>query len=548
MTRALTRTEAYRLLIALDRETVRRDGFAAFVKLAWHIVEPTFALQWNWHLDEFCVHAEAMCPPWRKGQAPGANPDDATDAPWADPLIQDLVVNVPPGTTKTMIWSVLWNAYVWTYRPEYRMIWASYHPGVALASAEKTFKLVSSEWYAARWGRVLKPGPQAMGDFDTIAGGFRFSTSVGGPLTGKHAHFLGADDPVKPAGVDSSASEVTAEVLNACNWWKNTAGSRAVDKTTFCRAIVMQRIHESDPSQPMIDEGAVHINIPALFEVDRRYSTPFGSDPRTYEGEPIMVEGRLSKAAFDTEAKRLGGWESAVVCAQLQQRPAPKGGLMFKDETFGKFDTIAYPIARAQSFISVDANYKNSDEAADIGIVRLGATLPKMRVYAAYSERGGLLRAIELIKQEIREGGRPSAILIEEKANGDAIIELLRDPRHGLLGVPIIALVPKTSKEARAHAANLYYAGRAIDHANDMRGLGLGPFEKLLSTFPRGKKKDVVDALTQAILYAASQDETAWRRAVDAYSSTDRAVLGGLGDGDEDGGIGFYDLFSIGRH
>lgn len=529
-----TRAQAQAMLVALDREQVIREGFAAFVKLAWPIVEPTIPLQWNWHLDEFCVHAEALCPPWREA-----------DGSWARPLIYDLVVNVPPGTTKTKIWAVLWNAYVWTFRPEYRMIWASYHPTVALMSAEQTFKLVSSKWYTDRWGKILRSGPQAMGDFETLAGGFRFSTSVGGPLTGKHAHFLGADDPIKPAGVDSASSEISAAVLFANNWWTNTAGSRALDKTNFVRAIIMQRIHESDPSQQMIDGGATHVCIPALFEVERRFKTPFGVDPRTVEGEPIMIEGRLSKAAFDAEARRLGGWDGPVASAQLQQRPAPKGGLMFRDDTFGHFVTLAYPLNRCGSFISVDANFKKSDDAADIGIVRLGSQLPKMRVYAAYSERGGLIRAIELIKQELREGGPARGLLIEAKANGDAIIELLNHPRHGLRGVPIVALIPLESKEARAHAANVYYQAHGIEHADDMRGMGKTAFEGLLSTFPRGKKKDVVDALTQAILYAAKFDQTAWNSAMAAYSAQDRAILGGMGGGD-DGGIDFDDLFSIG--
>lgn len=527
------------MLIALDRERIHREGFSAFVKLAWHIVEATIPLQWNWHLDEFCVHAEAMCPPWRNEPTPEqAAKGELGD--WADALIYDLVVNVPPGTTKSKIWTVLWNAYVWTYRPEYRFVWASYHPTVSHDLAEQTFKLVSSAWYVERWGQVLRPGPQAIGDFETLAGGFRFSTSVGGPLTGKHAHFLGADDPIKPAGVDSLSSEISADVLFANNWWMNTAGSRALDKSKFVRAIIMQRIHESDPSAQMIEGGAVHIMFPALFEVDRKCVTQWGCDPRTYDGEPIMLTGRLSKAAFDAEAKRLGGWEGPVATAQLQQRPAPKGGVLFKDHTFGHFASIAYPLNRTFSIISVDANFKKAEEASDIGICRIGASLPKIRVYAAYSERGGFMRAIELIEQEIKDGGPPTAILIEDKANGSAIIEILRTVKR----LPnVIALCPLESKEARAHAANVYYEAACVEHATDMRGMGLAPFEQLLSTFPRGKKKDIVDALTQGLLYAASKDQEAWLRAVASFTPADRAVLGGFGD---DGDVDFGRLFSFG--
>jgi phage terminase large subunit-like protein len=515
-------------LAALDREAVASEGFARFVKLTWPIVEPTRKLEWTWHLDQFCLHAECCSPPWRDPPEPGE-----TQGAWAKPLIKDLVVNVPPGTTKSMIWSVLWPAWVWTFRPEARFITVAFTPVLATGLAEKHYDLVTSPWYSDRW-RAMPPGRQGVTEFHTAARGWRYTTSIGGAITGQHADFLIIDDPVKPSDADASAAETSAAVKKAVEWLGSSAASRAFDKANFVNVLVMQRITEFDPSEEMLKRpGVVHLNIPALYEPTRAYSTPYGKDPRTREGEQLGTTTNTTKENFDALAARMGGWTSPTAEAQLQQRPSPKGGLMFKDENFGKFDILAHPLIKSFNVISVDANFKKSDESSDIGIVRVGSNLPKLRVYATYSERGGFTRTLELIEEELRAGGRTNAILIEDKANGSALIEILRKKFSN-----VVALIPLESKEARAQAANVYYEAHSVEHCLQMRGgMGLAQFERFLSVFPRGLKKDVVDALAQALLYLTSKDIEAWKRAVNAWDSHDRRALGGLG---------FDDLYSIG--
>jgi phage terminase large subunit-like protein len=205
---------------------------------------------------------------------------------------------------------------------------------------------------------------------------------------------------------------------------------------------------------------------------------------------------------------------------------------VFKSSNFLHCESVAYPLARAFNIISVDANFKNAEDASDIALVRLGSALPKIRVYAARSERGGLIEAIAMIKQEIKEGGRPSAILIEDKANGSAIIELLRKKIGN-----VVAILPKESKDARAHATNVYYEGRAIEHCNDMRGMGREAFEKMLEAYPGGLKRDIIDALAQGVMYCVSKDQAAWKKAVNIWDAHDRMVGGSLD---------FDDLFSVG--
>src|SRR3954465_12302436 len=95
----ITPAQARALLAQIDVAAIREHGFSEFVKRAWHVIEPTNKLEWNWHLEESCIHAEACMPPWRED---GTKPWKESGAKWAAPLIRDLVVNQPPGTSKSI--------------------------------------------------------------------------------------------------------------------------------------------------------------------------------------------------------------------------------------------------------------------------------------------------------------------------------------------------------------------------------------------------------------------------------------------------------------
>ena len=115
-------------LAAVDVERVRRGGFREFVRRAWPQVE-TAPLRWGWHMDAVCEHLEAV----QRRE------------------LRDLVINVPPGTSKTLLASVLFEPWVWTLSPEHRFITASFNDRVILHNARRTRSLVESPWWAARW-------------------------------------------------------------------------------------------------------------------------------------------------------------------------------------------------------------------------------------------------------------------------------------------------------------------------------------------------------------------------------------------------------------
>src|SRR5690606_34247123 len=148
--RPLTLTEADRL--AIERELCRRS-LADFAKLAWPILEPATPLKWGWALDAICQHLEAV----------------------SDGRINRLLMNVPPGTMKSLLTAVIWPAWEWGPRgmPEKRFISTAHKQDLAVRDNLKCRRLIQSEWYQARWPITLTGDQNAKTKFENDRTGFR---------------------------------------------------------------------------------------------------------------------------------------------------------------------------------------------------------------------------------------------------------------------------------------------------------------------------------------------------------------------------------------
>lgn len=515
--------EFKRAIVALDRELVRRDGFYKFVELAWQHVssnsnQPFVPAR---HIEEMCKHAEHMTPGSRAcphpprelfERGPVGDKAHAAACNAVMPTFQNLVCNIPPGYTKSMVWGILWLAWIWTFRPEYRQMYVSYDHGMSMLNARLCRDLVRSQWYRERWGDILHPtNARKEGEFWTKAGGLRFSTSIGGKGTGRHFHGTVVDDPIKPLRVETVNEDIGAQVKNANSWMQTVLPSRTINARTYTKVIVMQRIHEEDPAGKAIEEKLPDgtrsyqlLCLPARFDPEEICKTLVGGDWRSQRDE-MLEPVRYPRDVEDKRAAGMGGWDGPVASAQLNQKPAPPGGLIFKKESFGVFSEAQLPCHRTFLTLSIDANFKEGEVSSDCGITITGSSLEagaRLYVYHAQSENMGFIALLNLIEQLLKSYPGIAAILIEDKANGPALIEMLRQKHYN-----VIAVDPKTSKSARAHAANVLYQGRSVYHNSAMTDLVW--FEKVLSTYPRGKKKDVVDALSQQLLYLAQGDDAA---------------------------------------
>ena len=309
-----------------DREAVHRrcQRFSEFVRMAWDVIEPGTPLRWNWHLDAMCDHLEAIS----RGRLPGR-----------------LIINVPPGSSKSTIVTVLWQAWEWgpLGKRSHRFVTTSYELGNVKRDTGKTLDVIRSRWFQAMWPEVLLK-TEAVLSFSNHDTGTRLGVAFKS-VTGKRGDRLVVDDPhnIEQAESDNQRDTQVRRFieggLNRVNDWETSA-----------IVIVMQRLHQNDLTGELLarEFGFIHLCIPMEFEPARRCTTALQvpdpdrpgktknwTDPRSYDGE-LMDPVRVPEAAVEN-LKKSGEYMWA---SQYQQRPAPREGGLFKVEQIEIVDSV----------------------------------------------------------------------------------------------------------------------------------------------------------------------------------------------------------------
>jgi hypothetical protein len=287
-----------------------------FVRQAWPILEPGTKFIPGMHVDAVCDHLQAMI----------------------EDRIKDLIINIPPGFAKSMIGAVFMPAWVWTKRPEYRFLFASYKADYAIRDSVKCRTLIQSNWYQERWADrfKLRPDQNEKSKFENDHTGYRETTSVG-TGTGARAMFVCVDDPTS---VDQAASDAERKRANA--WWTGTMTTRLNDLKTGYLLLIQQRLHEEDTTAVCLEQGGYeHLYLPNEFEVDQACKTSIWQDPRTKEGE-LLWPAKVGPEEVAVLKRKLGSYNYA---GQYQQRPSPAGGGIFKKQwwRYWTYKTIAAP-------------------------------------------------------------------------------------------------------------------------------------------------------------------------------------------------------------
>lgn len=485
--------------LELDRELVRKGGLKAFVELAWSEVEPGEFVD-GWHIDEICTHLEAV----------------------SDGRIKRLIINVPPGTMKSLLVCVFFHAWDWIEHPSRKWIFASYSAGLSRRDAVRARNLIDSPWFQARWPDVAIPfqNTRSATDFMNNRGGFRFSTSVAGPVTGRHADIQVVDDPIKPLDVEGGA-EATRTKINQCfGWWRGTMSSRMANPKTAARIIIMQRLHESDLAGAMLKEAIaggeayVHLRLPMEYEAAEPCETAIGGDRRTNEGE-LLWPGRFPEDEVKLLKQAMG---PRVAAAQLQQRPTPAGGTIFLQEYFqhwgheGSLFEKLPPMHEMRLVQSWDCSFKDLKTSDYVvgqvwGFWQAHAfLLDQVRGQWSFTET---CKRLEMLSTKWPKAW---VKMVEDKANGTAVVNVL-GPK--VVGLKLVN--PEGGKEARANAVEPVWAGGNVWLPHPSISPWVEAFEHECKNFPAGSYDDQVDAMTQALLpFAQGNRLETLRRAMEA--------------------------------
>ena len=459
-----------------------RESLAYFVKRAWGVLEPGNAYVHGWHVDVICEHLEAVS----RGD------------------ITRLLINIPPGTMKSTLVNVFWPAWEWgpLGLPGTRIISASHAQDLAIRDTMKMRRLITSEWFMARWPIGMTGDQNQKTNFENNSTGFRQSCSVGS-MTGRRGDRVIWDDP---HSVEAALSESHRET--ALRVFQETLPTRLNNPASSAIIIVMQRLHEADVSGHILEHGLgyEHLCLPMEFEPERKCSTSIGfEDPRTEEGE-LLFEGRFPREVVDRDKTVMG---TMAVSGQFQQLPAPRGGGFFDWQKVQVVDSLP-KMRRIIRFwdkagtegggaytTGVKMGVGEDDLFYVLDVVRGQWSAPKReRTILATAHMDGHLVTI-WTEQEPGSGGKESA----------------EATTRNLAGFSVKSERPTGEKSVRAEPLSVQVeAGNVLMLRADWNQAYIDE----MKTFPVGKYKDQIDASSGAINKLATND---YRRRFAALSS-----------------------------
>ena len=460
--------------LEIEREYCSRS-LVNFIRQAWHVLEPGTAYNHGWHIDAMAEHLTAVT----NGQ------------------IKRLLINVPPGTMKSMLCGVLWPAWEWgpVGIPHNRIINASHEQGLAVRDAMKMRRLITSDWFQRLWPIALTSDQNQKTFFENNSTGFRQACAVAS-MTGRRGDRVIWDDPHSVEAALSIAHRETALRV-----FQETLPTRLNNADTSAIVVVMQRLHEADVSGFILDDdyGYEHLCLPMEFEPERRCVTSLGfSDPRQDDGELLFPE-RFSRETVDRDKKIMG---NLAVAGQFQQRPAPRGG--------GFFEWDKMEIVRARP-ANVRRSVRYWDKAGTEGG---GAYTAGVRIdlgadgyyYVSDVQRGqwGSGKRERMIRQTAEADGRSVPVYIEQEP-GSGGKESAEATIRALAGFVVHADRVTGDKATRAAP---YSVQIEAGNVRLVQGEWNRAFIDEHKTFPVGKYKDQIDAASGAFakLSQASYD------------------------------------------
>lgn len=455
------------------------DRLMPFVRMMWHVHHPTRPLKQGWALHAIAEHLEAV----ERGE------------------IKRLLINVPPGFMKSFMLHVYFPAWVWGPRkkPDKQFVTWSYGEEITIRDNVRFRDVINSEAFQRHWGGhfSFKGDQNEKKDIYNTRGGYKMARGIKGGATGHRGDFCSIDDPHKVKEAESEA-----DLLNANRFVTETWPTRNNDEHTAF-LLIMQRIKTDDCSGTLLDNpdpafSFDHLCIPMEFEPDHPHPsrTSLGfKDPRTELGEPAFPE-RFPPAEIDRtkSAMRALGGDQFAEAGQLQQRPAPRGGGLFKAEWF---HIVEHPpefgfTARGWD-LAATSKKKNPTAAFTAGVK--GCITPDGRIYILDARRDRLdaTGVEDLILSTAQQDGVtvPQDIPQDPAQAGKAQVSSLA---RLLMGFQVFFSTETGEKEDRARPLA---AQAGAGNVFLVRGPWNDAFIAEAAVFPRGRYKDQIDAASR---------------------------------------------------
>jgi len=473
-------------------QTLSKRKLRHFIKYAWHVLEPDVDLEWHWHIESVADHVQWMLEQWMKRRSHVAD---------------NMVINVPPGSMKSLITNVFAPAWMWlpTNAPHWSPLCISGADSIATRDAGKMRDLIRSNWYVENFLRrpngelhwSLRTDSNSEKSFKNTRNGWRKSQTQSAKITGDRFDTIILDDP-------NDIKDISAVKLKHVERTWFAAGNRLKDMRRACRIVIQQRTHEQDLTGVILEQGGKteHLCIPMEYSEAKCACGKIGCDTTLGKADPrkegdVLHPERNTTEVMIAEKLRLG---PLGVAGQFQQRPSPLEGGMFKRKFWGVYDDL--PTAKIVGstldtlILSCDLQFKKAGSSRTCLMVigGKGAVRYVDHVVAEKMDITETVAAIREIYEKYTIDGRAMIreILIEDKANGPAVMTTLSGELPGMITVN-----PAADKVSRANAIHPAAAAGNVLLKRDAPWME--EFKHELGVFPNGKYDDIVDALTQAL-------------------------------------------------
>lgn len=441
------------------QRTIYKKSFYEFVKDAVKVLEPSTEWDFNWHVKYLCDLLQK----------------EAYRIKQKAPRINDWVINIPFRSMKSLIFSILFPCWIWTFFPECKIMTVAYAESLAVKQAYLSRILINSDWYRKYFPEVqLMKDDNAKGSMTNINGGTRQSFGITGQITGSGADIIIVDDPNK-------VNESKRQLSNTNDVFDNMVYNRLNDPEVGCRFVIQQRINQNDLSGHIesLDTDWETICIPA--ELSNNLNPP--------ELIEHYVDGlfweRFNRRVLSQYKKTLGtrGYNS-----QLNQKTVSDGGNILKEQWF----KIIEDIKQNNWDMFVDPAYtakQNNDPTGILICKKIGNNLVVKKAFSLRLEFPDLIKKLKELGAEYNI----VRLFIEPKASGLSIIQQLRkESKLNIIQLPS----PKDDKETRVNAVSPIVEAERV-HLID--GSWVSNFIEECSQFPLGLNDDMLDCLVYAL-------------------------------------------------
>jgi phage terminase large subunit-like protein len=399
------------------------------------------------------------------------------------PKLQDTIINVPPGSSKTKIISVLSTCWEFARMPEIRVFVGSYSDGAISSIADEIRLVMKSDRYLSYFSNLMiRRDRDTLHNFKTTSNGEFYAFTVGGTLTSKHADILKVDDPINPKQAAS-----VAELKSANDFFDKTLPTRKVDKEVTPTYLIMQRLAVNDPTGHLLEKKQEKINHICLPAKVSKNVKPEHLIDKYMEQDGYLDPVRLSQSILDELKLDLG---SAGYAGQIDQLPAPEGGTIWQ-KWFIEVPDDQFPDIEKAHEVGTDWDlaYTKQEKNAASAFMKTGIMAGNIYIFDFGWK---WVEFPELIKW-MRDTGGPH--YIEAKASGKSARQVLK--RNKIIAIEIKV---NTDKISRAKDATPVAEAGMVYIKRSMADRLYNDSKQGILFFPNGQYADLADTLSQMLV------------------------------------------------